>query len=231
MIYKQSSGFNNPEKVVNKIISISTLEDFEAFKTELQGNYTKYFKEFFRDKDFESKWKELFKIRNKVAHHGVFYKVELDRGKELSNSLSKIIQDAENNIDEIVFSVEEKEAIRNATIEAIENADISPLINQESEPTKLSGLKILGKIEIPESYQRYTGSYNAITEDELLNELINCEKTRQYVGLKWFVTQHLADKSYSIGLSYSLVNILADKNKVELYDIQEEYSIKAIKTK
>ena len=231
LIYKQSSGFNNPEKVITKILSIGTFDDFELFKTELQGNYTKYFKEFFRDKDFEPKWKELFKIRNKVAHHGVFYKIELERGKELSNSLSQIILEAESKIDEIVFSIEEKEAIRNATIEAIENTEPATTLRGEPETQNLEGLRILGKIELPENVQKYKGFYKVITEEELLNELVICENTRAYVGLKWFVTQYLAEKSFSIGLSYSLVNILSDKGKIELSDIQEEYPIKVIRTK
>ncbi|WP_221407729.1 HEPN domain-containing protein [Thermoflexibacter ruber] len=232
LIYKQSSGLNTPEKVTEKIAKISSLEELENFKTELKGNYTKYFKEFFRDKEFEQKWKELFKIRNKVAHHGVFYKNELDRGLELASSLSAIILDAENNIDEMTFSVEEKEAIRNATIEAIESVEV--IQNQVEEDTEntnsVVGLKILGKIELPNS-SSYKGYYKAITEEELLNELHLCEDARNYVGLKWFVTQYLAEKEFSIGLSYSLINILADKNKIELYDIQEGYVIKAIRLK
>lgn len=233
LIYKQSSGLNTPEKVIARISSISSVEELETFKTELKGNYTKYFKEFFRDKDFEQKWKELFKIRNKVAHHGVFYKNELDKGIELANSLSTIILDAENKIDEIVFSVEDKEAFRNATIEAIENVEATQSqIEEDIESTNPTmGLKILGKIELPVNASSYKGYHKVITEDELITELNLCESSRNYVGLKWFVTQYLAEKDFSIGLSYSLINILADKNKVELYDIQEGYVIKAIRLK
>ena len=101
----------------------------------------------------------------------------------------------------------------------------------EPETQNLEGLRILGKIELPENVQKYKGFYKVITEEELLNELVICENTRAYVGLKWFVTQYLAEKSFSIGLSYSLVNILSDKGKIELSDIQEEYPIKVIRTK
>jgi len=235
LIYKQSSGFNNPEKVVEKVLSINNGEELENFKSELQGNYTKYFKDFFRDKDFESKWKELYKIRNKVAHHGFFYKVELERGRELITSLSQIISDAENNIDELVFSIEEKEAIHNA-IEAISEDSIIASnmdIEEEEEEEKTVGLKVLGKIKLPENY-RYSGFYRPITESEMLRQLTICEQNRtvSYIGLRWFVTIHLAGMNYSIGLSYSLVNILVDKGRIELYDIDSEsYPVKAIKLK
>lgn len=233
LIYKQSSGFNNPEKVVGKIVSIKSIEELQSFQTELQGNYTKYFKEYFKDKGFESQWKEIFKIRNKVAHQGIFYKAELDRGMELSKSLSEIILDAENNIDEIVFSIEEKEAIRNATIEAVTDDKITKKEEDEENNVKqnVRGLKILGKIELPE-YRRRKLIYQAIEESELLEELDNCLKTNSYVGLKWFVTDHLAALNFSIGLSYSLVNILVDKGKIEIYDITDgEYPIKALRKK
>ena len=59
------------------------------------------------------------------------------------------------------------------------------------------------------------------------------EKYNEYIGLKWFVTQFLADKNFSIGFTYSLINILQDKGEIELYDIKSfnGYDIKAIKRK
>ena len=106
LVYKQSSGFNNPDKVINKIILIKNEEDLKNLQSELQGNYSKYFKEFFQEKHFEALWKELVKIRNKVAHNGTIFKQELDRGFELTKAVTEIIISAENQINEVVFSVE-----------------------------------------------------------------------------------------------------------------------------
>lgn len=235
LIYKQSSGFNNPEKVVEKILTIVSTEELENFKSELKGNYTKYFKEFFRDKDFETQWRELFKIRNKVAHHGIFYLNELEKGITLTKSLTDIILEAESKIDEIVFSVEDKEAIRNATIEAISESE-EVKVNERNIAPKLPGVKVVDKIELQQSNRlrtdNYTGFYKVISEDELLNELESCQTNQfnDYVGLKWFATSYLANKGFSIGLTYSLINILIDKQKIILYDVDSgDFIVKAIR--
>jgi uncharacterized protein with HEPN domain len=237
LIYKQSSGFNNPDKVIQKLLDIGTLEDLQNLKSELQGNYTKYFKAFFQDKFFEPKWKELYRIRNKVAHHGTFFRSELDKGLNLSQDLMEIIETAENSIDEIVFSIEEKEAIRNATIEAINTSSTEeknePNKETEQSSNKLPGLKIVGKISLPGLGTRFSTRERVITEEQLVEELREAEanKYTTYIGLKWFVTTFLYNKGYSVSLSYSLVNILIDKNKIELYEItsNDGYPIRAIR--
>ncbi|MGB3548130.1 MAG: hypothetical protein WBA17_14230 [Saprospiraceae bacterium] len=123
LIYKQSSGFNQPDKVMERLMLIESVEDLDRLKSELRGNYTKYFKQFFRDKGFEQLWKEMSRIRNKVAHQATFFQQELKRGVALADELTKIMREAENHIDEIVLSVQEKQAIRQATIEVIQDAE------------------------------------------------------------------------------------------------------------
>ena len=75
--------------------------------------------------------------------------------------------------------------------------------------------------------------YNNIRIHGSLNYKTPNEKYNEYIGLKWFVTQFLADKNFSIGFTYSLINILQDKGEIELYDIKSfnGYDIKAIKRK
>lgn len=231
LIYKQTSGFNHPEKIIQKILSIKSADELQHLQSELQGNYTKYFKDFFQDKHFEPRWRELYRIRNKVAHQGIFFAYDLERGLQLSAALIEIITQAEQNIDELVFSIEEKEAIRNAAIEAAEDQAERGLNTIESTPENyyrggLQGLKVMGKIPLPEK-ERY------ITEDELLDELelaLNA-KYNYYVGLKWFVTTYLKGKHYTVTASYALINILVDKGQVEMYDVRtnDGYFIKALR--
>lgn len=234
LIYKQSSGFNQPEKALEYILTISDLEKLEEFKTELKGNYIKYFKENFRDKNFEGLWKDLFKIRNKVAHQGNFYKQDLEKGLKLYKELVDIIEVAESKIDELVLSVQEKEAIRQATIDALTEEEPPKIILDETvSENSDTNIKIVGKIDLPTISKRTFKGYRVITEEELYDELEQAKDIQynQFIGLKWFVTQYLAEKNYSIGFSYSLINILSDKGKVELYDIPAYggYDIKAIK--
>jgi uncharacterized protein with HEPN domain len=229
LIYKQTSGFNQPEKIISKLISLKNMDELRHFQNELQGNYTKYFKEFFQDKHFEQRWRELLRIRNKVAHQGAFFQYDLERGLALSETLTEIITEAEAKIDEIVFSVEEKEAIRNATI-AADTIAATESLEPETDPNYfrggLKGLKVLGKISIPER-ERY------ITEEEALDELEEAlnAKYNHYVGLKWFVTTYLAGKGFVVTASYSMINIMIDKGVIELYEVRipEGFYIKAIR--
>ncbi len=211
LVYKQSSGYNNPDKIVSRLYNIERIEDFFNLKNELQSNYTKYFKENFQDKMFEQKWKDIIKLRNKVAHQGIFYKNEMIYGLDTLNSLTEIINNAERKIDEVVFSIEDKQAIRNATIEA----------TQMDEPINLEGLKILGKMEFPDTSYKTFSKYIDISEHELLAELdeLQSSKWTKYIGLKWFVTEYLANKNYNIATTYSLVNIMIDKGIIEKYEV------------
>jgi len=231
LIYKQTSGFNQPEKIISKLLTLQSLDELRHFQGELQGNYTKYFKEFFQNKHFEPRWRELFKIRNKVAHHGSLFSHDLERGIQLTEALTEIIMEAEAKIDQIVFSIEEKEAIRKASIEAATELAETELEVIEAHPENyfrggLRGLKVVGKITLAEK-ERY------ITEAEMLDELEEAlsAKYNHYVGLKWFVTTHLSAKNFVISASYSLANILIDKKVIEMYEVKttDGYFIKAIR--
>jgi len=215
------------------------------------SNYTKYFKTFFRDKNFEKLWKEMSKIRNKVAHQATFFHSELKKGKELSTELTKIITEAEKHIDEIVLSLKEKQAIHKANIEVLREEEHEAAEQQAQEvmsgsraPTemshgdlqdelahsdtdnrvKLSGPKIIGKIKLEHKVKTYNKTaapgYIVITEEEIITELEEALSLNytDYVGLKWFVTQFLANKGYAIGTTYSLVNILIEQESIILYD-------------
>lgn len=236
LIYKQSSGFNQPEKVLEKIAEITSMEELDKFKSELDGNYTKYFKKYFKEKSFEAKWSSLTKIRNKVAHQGSFHKSDLDTGFELANALKEIITEAENEIDTLVLSIDEKVAIRNTAIENLE--EIHELKTPTTETYQdnritIEGPKIVGKITLPEKQYVTPHGHKVITENEMLEELEEAEHQQynNYVGLKWFVTSYLANKHYSIGFSYSLLNILIEQGRIEIYSIKSYggYDIKAIR--
>jgi hypothetical protein len=266
LIYKQSTGFNEPEKVLERLTSIETLEELRELKGNLEGNYTKYFKTFFRDKNFERLWKEMSKIRNKVAHQATFFHSELRKGIELSAELTHIIKEAEKHIDEIVLSLKEKQAIHQAAAEVVREEEQEASVRQpmdklqagrtmvaaEQEAThgegavadsdsdhrvKLTGPKVIGKIKLEHKTNAYRDTappgYRVITAEEILDELHEALHLNftTYVGLKWFVTQYLANKGYAIGTTYSLVNILIEQTHIELYDHEspEGYMIKAVR--
>ncbi len=265
LIYKQSTGFNDPEKVLEMLEGINTIDGLNELKGNLQGNYTKYFKKFFRDKDFEKLWKEMSRIRNKVAHQATFFHAELKRGKELSSSLTRIITEAEQHIDEIVLSLKEKKAIHQAAAEVVREeeheaaeqqahkdgkpiagnrapvemggSEISTPKKDSDNRVKLTGPKVIGKIKLEHKVKTYRDTaapgYIVITEEEMITELEAAEELNytDYIGLKWFVTQFLANKGYAIGTTYSLINILIEQGAILLYDkeSQDGHMIKAVR--
>jgi len=264
LIYKQSTGFNDPERVLEMLDQIETLDHLNELKSNLRGNYTKYFKTFFRDKNFEKLWKEMSKIRNKVAHQATFFHSELKKGKELSAELTRIITEAEKHIDEIVLSLKEKQAIHKANVEVLREEEHEAAEQQAQEVmsgsraplemnlgetqeelahsdfdnrVKLSGPKIIGKIKLEHKVKSYhktaAPGYIVITEEEIIKELEEALSLNytDYVGLKWFVTQFLANKGYAIGTTYSLVNILIEQESIVLYDKEspDGHMIKAVR--
>jgi hypothetical protein len=169
----------------------------------------------------------MIDVRNRVAHNSYFTNDDLLFAQNLHNELVAIIENAEVQITSFRFSVEEQQIIRERTIQmAAENEEESEI---RSHPT---GLKILGKIQLPESHMT-----KIITEDDLVDELYNAlEKAKNenypYLGLKYFVTKYLADKGYATGPSYALVNILKEKGFVDFYDVTPpglSYPVKALR--
>ena len=243
LIYKQTTGFNNTEAIVAKLLDVKSHAELLELQGELQGNYTKYFKKFFQDKHFKHKWQELYRIRNKVAHHGTFYANELDRGERLCEDLLTIITEAESQIDKLVFSVEDKQAIREAVNDQIEQEQeeagfevVGEVVGEDAGPSgptvyraRVAGPKVVGRIELPVDRSRE----KAIDEGTMLNLLQdeNDKSYNDYVGLKWFVTHYLADKGFAVNSSYSLANVLIDQGKIEMYDVENShgYTVKAIR--
>lgn len=112
LIYSQSSGNLNREDVVNKILNLQdNVEALKKFKQEIQTNYNKFFKETFKENNFQQDWEELEKIRHKVAHHSLFTKYDQDRSVDLVSNLIKTIDLANKEIDSISFSEHDKESI------------------------------------------------------------------------------------------------------------------------
>jgi hypothetical protein len=92
IIYSQSSGFLSKDDIIQRISTLDeNPESIKAFKKEIQSNYNKFFKEAFKDKDFQKKWEELEKIRHKVAHNNLFTIADQKRAYELFTQLETII--------------------------------------------------------------------------------------------------------------------------------------------
>lgn len=234
LIYKQTTGFNSPDKIVDKIMKTASVDELEKLKGELQGNYTKYFKESFQDKNFATIWQQLFNIRNKVAHNNLMVATDLKIAKESAEILDTIIVDAEKLIKDFTFSTEDKQAFFDASVAQInaESADSDqPPIGDEV------GVKIVGKIDLPEaestrfykqdvtSYDR-AGFYKVIDEDTLIEQIRHFHTFSDNVSVKG-VVEALAKRGYERKLIYSLTDLLVDKQVLQYYTYENENGFEA----
>lgn len=113
IVHSQSSGFISREDIVTKVLELEETESaIKKLKTELESNYTKFFKDTFKTNNFQQKWEELEKLRHKVAHNNLFIKNDLDKANELTDSLLGIIQTANEKIDSIQFDLDEKDILK-----------------------------------------------------------------------------------------------------------------------
>lgn len=117
LIYSQSSGNLSKDDIVNKVIKLSnTVEALQKFKQEIQTNYNKFFKNTFKENNFQGNWEELEKIRHKIAHNNLFIIEDQERSTELVTVLMKTIKLANDEIDKVSFSDSDKQYIMSSFI-------------------------------------------------------------------------------------------------------------------
>lgn len=229
IITRQTSVFSKVEDVISKI-QIAT--DLETLKGEVSGHYPKYFKEIFEKQNFDSKWRALFNIRNKVAHNNYLVIKDLSDAKLLCEELEKIFIEAEAKIDEAVFTVTEKQAIGKAIADTLtkpisepEQDDLShleelPKIEEQTEALTikrilLPGLKILPRLP------------KTISEDTFLEELekfSNNKKDWTFIALSKFF-DYLDELGYNRDFSSTIASILNDKEMIEIEYIDNPFGL------
>lgn len=204
IVYAQSSGFISKEDIIEKVMNVeATPEALARLKSEIQSNYTKFFKETFKDKGFQDKWIKLEEIRHKVAHNNLFTKDDFEKANELVKSLLEIIDDAEQKIDEIVFSTDEQAAIQEAIIDTLSQPSYGIY-------TPITEEQLLLELEKQESFS----------------------KVRQgFVGLAHFVKVHLGYQGFDYSNSYTIINSLSERGIIEIYDTESVFghSVRAIR--
>jgi hypothetical protein len=153
IVYTQSSGFISKEDIIKKIMSLQPEGSaVNQLKSEIQSNYTKYFKQTFKEAAFQSKWEELEKIRHKVAHNNLFTGGDLDQALRLADELEQIIEQADSQILKIVLSPNEREAIEDIIVESIIAED--PVSSSDWKTEIQRAIQALnGEAELAEIYE------------------------------------------------------------------------------
>ncbi|MEY2701422.1 MAG: hypothetical protein RLY43_42, partial [Bacteroidota bacterium] len=118
LIYSQSSGNLSKDDIINKVIKLeNNIDALKKFKEEIQSNYNKFFKSTFKENNFQSNWEELEKIRHKIAHNNLFTIDDQNNASEIISQLIKTITRANEEIDDLSFSTEDKEDIMRSFID------------------------------------------------------------------------------------------------------------------
>lgn len=206
IITRQTSVYSKVEDVVERIASATSLEEL---RNEVTGHYPKYFKDIFEKKNFESKWKTLFEIRNKVAHCNYVFERDLQQVIELTEELDGIFADAESKFDEAILSKIELQAISKALTEVAEQEAIETDLD-EDESAERSGQK---------RYESSRDRYRSF-QDTFLKELRYFEQEMMkpnwdFIALSKFL-DYLEDRGYSRHLAASVAKILDDADKIAI---------------
>lgn len=164
IVYQQSSGYISREDIIRKVLEMEDKPEAVAkIKEELQSNYTKFFKETFKDQNFQQQWEALEKLRHKVAHNNLFTNEDLLTAQNLSESLLNIIDEANSKIDEIVFSSDDLETIKSNIIEV---SDPYKVITED---------ELLNHLKLREEYYSRTNGF--VGRENFV---------RNYLGLKGY---------------------------------------------
>lgn len=208
ILYSENSILSSKkaDNVTILIEKISTATDLSTLKSEvLEGNFYKYFKDCFTQKDFQNKWYDLYYYRNKLAHNGSFSQQEANLCIELCDSISSIIDTAYQKLDTFKLSTSDQEALMIA---------VNEFANEDQERDMLN-----------------ESSFATISEEILLSDLAIAQQTLPFVGLRYFVVDWLGKKGYDYESSFTLINYLEDKGIVKLTkvtDSSSEYPTTAI---
>ncbi|UQA77581.1 hypothetical protein K2F45_11600 [Sphingobacterium siyangense] len=113
IVHSQSSGFISREDILNKVLDLDeTSEAIKKLKTELESNYTKFFKDNFKSNNFQQKWEELEKLRHKVAHNNLFSIDDLRNAEVLCDGLLEILNKANDTLESVEFNLDEKDILK-----------------------------------------------------------------------------------------------------------------------
>lgn len=176
IVYAQSSGFISRDDIYTRVMEVEeTPEAISALKIELQSNYNKFFKETFKDKNFQQKWEQLEKIRHKVAHNSLFVVDDKSKALNLTSELIEIIKEADEKISAIKFSSDDKDAIKDliasgASLRVINKEEMMEKIRASAKWSQQNGY-FLGLKSFVINYlgnadYDYSSSYDVISQLE-----------------------------------------------------------------
>jgi len=169
------------EDILSKIENATDLSELK--KDVLAGSFSKYFKNCFEQQSFESKWRRLYLLRNKVAHNSYFTATEIDGFRELCDEISEIIENAYDLLDTFKLSREDKELVKSFSIDEEHG-------NETSADSDCSCLDGENTTSVDST------KYKSITDDDVKTAFDTLSMKRDFVGLQYFVRTYLIEKGF-----------------------------------
>jgi len=207
--------------IAERVLDIETMDELADLQEELRGEEVHPFQKAFEKNFFAEKWSTLVGIHKKVIQNQLLHPNDLSVAEQLFEALMRMIQQAKN----LVMGHEDDFDQEDSLDGSKEMASLGMNSDQ------------LNRDQFDEIAPARK-SLKIITEAEILRELKETESIVQqtdmrYIGLKNFVTKILANKGYSIGPSYALINILNEQGVVDIYDYidpHNPYPVKAVRS-
>ena len=164
IITKRHLGINEPEQILDRIELIDDLESFRQLKEEMVANYSRFFRDTFKDNAFHLHWRQLGEIRNRIAHSGLLRLADVSAVERLVGLIGTILADAESSKVHLDI-LAESEALNVAT-DVQESSEEEP--NSVDYSDLLPRLTFLGKIDLTkvEGYTTPRRGISDSTEDE-----------------------------------------------------------------
>lgn len=148
LITTQTIGLNEPEQIVERVEDLTNWDDLLKLREEMQSNYSRFFKESFKDNQFHMHWRQLQLIRDRVAHSSLLADRDVLSAENLVTLIETILEDATSNRAEMEPPAPESEpAVLNAP-EAVDSDPAAVGPQEEDYSDLMPKLTILGKIDL-----------------------------------------------------------------------------------
>lgn len=144
IITKRHLGINEPDQILDRIELIDDLESFRQLKEEMVANYSRFFRDTFKDNAFHLHWRQLGEIRNRIAHSGLLRLADVSAVERLVGLIGTILADAESSKVHLDI-LAESEALNVAADLPIDSDDEPNSVDYSDLLPKLT---FLGKIDL-----------------------------------------------------------------------------------
>lgn len=236
LITKQSTGFNDPSSLAERIKGIDSLEALDALKADMESNYTKYFQDTFRSNRFHHHWSDLSELRVRVAHNGLLSQADFRRTESSVDAVELIFDQAEARMAMVELSEREQDRV----IQDEETTEETSA-TEDDYSDLLPKLTILGKIDLKSGSNELSKRRDLTKADEefIIEPFEFLEALEEYrlnpnfdrsrfLALSTFLNI-LEDEGYNRASCSRMATRLAQEGKIEIYEYSEEHWLKSVK--